>query len=761
MKINIIWLFAIAGLPGLLTAGQNGWEPVLDKIETPWASEVNPKNVLSEYPRPAMVREEWKNLNGLWNYSITSAGAENPGEYEGKILVPFPAESGLSGVCEHPGLDRCLWYERTFEVPKKWDVQNQRILLHFGAVDWHAQVWVNGRFAGEHKGGFDPFTFDITDFLSGGGSEKIVVKVWDPTDHGSQARGKQVTEPGGIYYTPVTGIWQTVWLESVPSSFIESLKLTPDIDTGQLAISVEASELNNNVIKADVYMDGQWLSSAAVAAQSGDMKTFSVSVPKMRLWRIDDPFLYDLKITLRKDGNIVDKVSSYFGMREVGMKRDEDGFMRLTLNKEPIFQYGVLDQGWWPDGLYTAPTDEALKYDIEVLQSMGFNMLRKHVKIEPARYYYHCDRMGMLVWQDMPNANPDGELRVGSGDSEDAVRDDASAAQFETELKAMVDNYYNYPSIAAWVLFNEGWGQYQTESMTEWLENYDPTRICNAVSGWADRGVGDVYDIHVYPGPGIESDPDRAAVLGEFGGLGWPVPGHLWRDKKNWGYRNFSSQQELWERYRSLMDDTWGLKGQGLAAAIYTQTTDVEGEVNGLLTYDRKVIKLDPEKMTKLHQRFYEPAGPSVTIMKDSEERRQLWKYSRSSEHEGWHKPDFDDRSWSSGEAPFIELENTYIPKGTTWEEGNLRLRRTFNLEEVPSDLRMKVFYNVGQADVFINGIKVKQLRGRCKRHYQHIAVPEAVGALREGENIVAVQCSAPDRRAAFDLGLYYVANEK
>jgi beta-galactosidase/beta-glucuronidase len=428
------------------------------------------------------------------------------------------------------------------------------------------------------------------------------------------------------------------------------------------------------------------------------------------------------------------------------------------LNNKPLFQYGPLDQGWWPDGLYTAPTDSALKYDLEVTKMLGFNMLRKHVKVEPARFYYHCDKLGLLVWQDMPNGNGWRSLEVRSSDPDDAKRDPDSARQFERELAAVIDALYNHPSIVTWVVFNEGWGQYDTARLAGWVKRHDPTRLCNATSGWADRGVGDLYDAHMYPGPGMEDvGPNRVSVLGEFGGLGLPVKDHLWLDKGSWGYRTFETPEQLMAKYQSLLDSLVGMIGRGLAAAVYTQTTDVESETNGLMTYDRNVVKFDPGKVNRLHERLYRDVPKAQILLEDSEHSRQQWRYTLKQPDGEWAAVEYNDQAWQLGDAPFASQADAYITLGTKWDSSDVWLRRTFTLGRPIADLRLKVYYNVNEAIVYINGKQVKNVSRRSRRHYEHIDISEHAGALRQGKNVIAVHCSAGERGQAFDAGLYTV----
>jgi len=601
------------------------WKPAKGPLMTRWTNEVSPDNVHPEYPRPQMVRQDWLNLNGLWEYAIRHKDEPQPKNFDGKILVPFPIESALSGVMKRVGEENRLWYRRTFEISPAW--AGKRILLHFGAVDWQATVWVNGKELGTHRGGYDPFTFDITDALKDSGMQEIVISVWDPTDTGFQPRGKQVRQPKGIWYTAVTGIWQTVWLESVPIASIERLEITPDVDSGLLTLIVQARGVNMETHLDDKFgvrviaLDGQKQITESTGHLGSPIK---LKIPNPKLWSPDSPFLYDLRITLTQEGNNIDQVGSYFGMRKISLGKDKDGVTRLFLNNELLFQFGPLDQGWWPDGLYTAPTDEALRYDIEVLKQLGCNMMRKHVKVEPARFYFWCDKLGLMVWQDMPNG--DRHIR---GNEPDLKRSEESAKQFELELTRVIEAFRNNPCIVMWVPFNEGWGQYDTPRIVDLIKKLDPTRLVNNASGWADRGVGDVHDIHKYPGPAAPATEEaRAAVLGEFGGLGLPIKGHTWQDEKNWGYRTYNTREELTDAYIALIDNLRPLIGGGLCAAVYTQTTDVEIEVNGLMTYDRAMIKMDADRAATANRRLYLPPPIVKTIVPTSQKHGQTWRYT-------------------------------------------------------------------------------------------------------------------------------------
>lgn len=594
MKKNFLLLTAL--LFSLLANAQ--WQPAGDKIKTKWAEEIDVNNVLGEYPRPIMERSDWMNLNGLWDYAIQEKGLQKPASFDGKILVPFAVESSLSGVQKRVDKENELWYSRTFTVPKAWAKKD--VLLHFGAVDWRAEVWLNDVKIGTHEGGYSPFSFNITPFLNTG-SQKLVVKVWDPSDQGPQPRGKQVKKPEGIWYTPVTGIWQTVWIEPVAEKSITYIKTTPDIDQNTVFFSFETTdEAFGDVIEIKVKDGATVLTTEKVAL--GQEAAVTLKDPK--LWSPESPNLYDLEISLISNGKVTDKVKSYFAMRKISTKRDDKGIVRLQLNNKDYFQFGPLDQGWWPDGLYTAPTDEALAYDIKKTKDFGFNMIRKHVKVEPARWYTHCDKLGILVWQDMPSGDafPIWQNRK-YFDANELQRSAASEAIYRKEWKEIMDAFYSYPSIVCWVPFNEGWGQFKTEEIVKWTKDYDPSRLVNPASGGNHFRVGDMLDLHNYPAPEMYLyDAQRATVLGEYGGLGLVLKEHSWVQDKNWGYIKFTSSDEVTNEYVKYAKQLEDLAKGGFSAAVYTQTTDVEVEVNGLMTYDRKVIKIDEAKVKKANE---------------------------------------------------------------------------------------------------------------------------------------------------------------
>lgn len=600
------------------------WKPVEGKIMSQWAKTVNPDNVWQEYPRPQFERTEWKNLNGLWDYAILKTNQIQPKRYQGKILVPFSFESALSGVGKKIKPEDKMWYRKNFELPKNWSGKD--VVIHFEAVDYKSAIWVNDIFVGSHKGGFDRFSFNITPYLKPNGIQKIVLAVEDATNFSSQPRGKQQINPSGIYYTPVSGIWQTVWLEALsPEAYLQEVKTTTNIDENTVTLIPMTNQnlVSGYTVRTNVFFKGEKVAS-------GETKPnipINLKIETPQLWSPDHPHLYDVKMSLvNPSGTVIDQVDSYFGMRKISLG-DHKGVKYLFLNNQPLFHYGPLDQGWWPDGLLTPPSDQAMKYDIEMTKAMGFNMIRKHVKIEPDRWYYHCDKLGIMVWQDMPSYNRlalktaqemkktkrkdriyNALERIHQEDA-DLNRSSKDATQFEFELRRMVDIHYNAPSIVMWVPFNEGWGQYDTCRIADFVKNLDPSRLVNPTSGWTLRPCGDIYDIHTYH-VDLTVPPtalDRATVVGEFGGIGYPVEKNLWNpEMRNWGYQTYYSPEELLKNYIYKFDQIVEMKEKnGLSAAVYTQTTDVEGEINGLMTYDRKVTKIPATTIKELHDKLY------------------------------------------------------------------------------------------------------------------------------------------------------------
>jgi Glycosyl hydrolases family 2, TIM barrel domain/Glycosyl hydrolases family 2, sugar binding domain/Glycosyl hydrolases family 2 len=728
----------------LVTSTRGEWKPAAGPLMTRWAKDVSPETVHPDYPRPQMVRKDWKNLNGLWQLAFGKEGEDPPigKELNEQILVPFPVESALSGIMKRA--DR-LWYRRTFSLPPEW--KGKQVLLHFGAVDWETNVWVNGKKLGEHRGGYDPFTFDVTAALKPEGEQELIVGVWDPTDKGTQPRGKQVTNPRGIYYTPTTGIWQTVWLEPVPEAYIDSLKIVPDAEAGTVSITIVA---RNTGPKHKAYValwDGNNL-SAFDGYAVGEAIVCKVSNP--RLWSPGDPHLYAFTAALKVDRQAVDAVDSYFGLRNVSLGKDERGVTRILLNGKPFFGVGPLDQGFWPDGLYTAPTDEALKYDIEITKKFGFNMTRKHVKVEPARWYYWCDKVGLVVWQDMPS----GDKSVAPNKGE-ITRTPESAKQYEDELKSMIDNLHSHPSVVMWVVFNEGWGQFDTKRITEWTKKHDPTRLVNCASGWNDMNCGDVHDIHVYPGPGAPPlEENRAAVLGEFGGLGLGVDGHTW-SKQTWGYRGTASQEDLTRKYERLLREAWRLKEEkGLSAAVYTQITDVETEANGLLTYDRAVIKMDLDRAAAANRGDFSKVPDLQVVVPTSKEEGQKWRYTLEKPADGWFKPDFDVSGWAEGVGGFGTEGTPGAVVRTEWKTADIWLRRDIDLAQGPFDGLSLSIHHDEDVEVYLNGVLATKLPGFITDYEDAAIAPEALKSLKPGKNVIAVHCKQTGGGQYIDVGL-------
>ena len=710
------------------------WKPVEGHIMTRWAKDVSPDRAHPEHPRPQMVRKEWTNLNGLWDYAIAEADAAPPAKFEGKILVPFPIESALSGVGKRA---ERMWYRRTFAVPEGWTRGGRHVLLHFQGVDWEATVHVNGKKLGTHRGGYDAFSFDVTDALKAGGDNELLVGVFDPTDKGSQARGKQVLKPRGIWYTPTTGIWQTVWLEPVARSHIRSLKITPDVDKGQVVIDVAASRAGERTyVQAEV--------PGGKAVHSSVPTRAIVKLDKPHLWTPDDPHLYDLKVKWFEGEKLADEVTSYFGMRKIEIAKDKAGVPRMLLNGKAVFQIGTLDQGFWPDGLYAAPTDEALRYDVEVLKKLGFNMTRKHVKIEPDRWYYWCDKLGLLVWQDMPSGN--------------TTRD---RKQFRQELTRLVEGMGNHPSIIMWVVFNEGWGQARndpndTKAQVDLVRKLDPTRLISNASGWADHNCGDIIDRHAYPGPATHKpDGKRAGVLGEFGGLGLPIKGHLWRDKGSWGYRKMGDRDDLTERYVDLLRKLYQLKEtHGLCAGVYTQTTDVEIEVNGLMTYDRAIIKPDVAKTAAANRGEFPPPPITKVAVPTSQAKGIEWRYTTEDPGKSWSDAAFDDSSWKAGPGGFGEPSTPGAVVRTKWKTPDIWIRRTFELTTTTfTNLRLRIHHDE-DAEVYINGVRAAARKDYTSDYVDVPVSKAAKAALKKGRNTFAVHCRQTGGGQYIDVGL-------
>ncbi|WP_432176534.1 AbfB domain-containing protein [Streptomyces sp. Tue6028] len=610
VSLVLLCAAALTAAAGTAEAAATAWTPKPAPMTTPWTGQVPTDNPLPEYPRPQLTRPDWANLNGIWDFAVTSADAGQPTSWPDQIRVPFVAESALSGIQRKITQNDKLWYRRTFTVPAGWN--GRRVQLNFGASDWRTTVWVNGRQAGaQHNGGYDAFSYDITDLLTSG-TNTVVVSVWDPTQTGDQAVGKQrindVTPHagGGIFYTAASGIWQTVWLEPTATAHITRLDMVPDLTNNTLKVTVRGDGVGGQTARVTVSTGGTTVGTATGPAGS----QFTVSVPNPHLWTPDDPFLYDVKAELLSGSSVVDTAGSYTGMRSIGLAK-VGNVLRPVLNGKFVFQTGTLDQGYWPDGIYTAPTDAALKYDLQKHKDLGFNMVRKHIKVEPQRWFYWADKLGLLVWQDMPAM----DLRTPSS---------AARTQWESEFHRIIDQHRSSPSLVMWVDQNEGWGQYDQARIANDVKAYDPSRLVDNMSGInccgaVDGGNGDVVDHHVYVGPGVTSPTaTRAAVLGEYGGLGYKVSGHEWYPGGGFSYEDQASTARLDDRLTGLLD---AIRLQqmpaGLSASVYTEITDVENEANGLMTYDRQVVKVDEARVKAANQALVDASrnpAPPVTL---------------------------------------------------------------------------------------------------------------------------------------------------
>jgi len=721
LTLIITACFSLFFLPAARAAD---WKPAAGPLMTRWAKDVSPENALPEYPRPQMVRKEWLNLNGLWEIKLGGGG-------QSKILVPYPIESALSGLMKHS--DR-MTYRRSFAVPREWS--GRKVLLHFGAVDWETKVSVNGKELGVHRGGYDAFSFDISDALKKSGQQEIVVEVFDPTNAGGQPRGKQTLNPGGIMYTPTSGIWQTVWLEPVAEAHIESLKLVPDLEGNCLRLTVAGT----GTVEAVASDGGKEV--AQVGGQAGSELKLVIGNPK--LWSPDSPHLYDLRVSLKSGGQTVDEVASYFGMRKIALGKDQNGITRMMLNGKFVFQVGPLDQGFWPDGIYTAPTDEALRFDVAEMRRLGFNCVRKHIKVEPDRWYYWCDKLGLMVWQDMPSVNSYGGNQP------------IDKPQFKTELERLVGNHWNHPSIIMWVLFNEAQGQHDTEALVAAVKALDPSRLINNASGNDDKNCGDVIDMHTYPGPGSpQPEERRAAVLGEFGGLGLAIDGHTW-SKQTWGYKGTQSIEDLTRAYEKLLAKVWMLKDRpGLSACIYTQLTDLETECNGVMTYDRAVNKVVPERAAAVNSGKL-PLTPLIKEVAPTSQRKGInWRFTFDQPAADWIKPVFSDSAWKEGPGGFGTKDTPGAVVRTVWSTADIWLRREFDWNSAKNSKPLLLVHHDEDVEIYINGVLAGKAGGFISDYEEMTLAPEGVAALKPGKNILAVHCHQTTGGQYVDVGIF------
>lgn len=745
MKYKIILFLLIFLIICTVTRAQN-WQMKQAPLMTEFANDIDPDNVLSEYPRPQMERIEWVNLNGIWEFQPGIGQQEQlpSGSLSGSILVPFPVESAISGVMRHHSK---LWYRRNFSVPDNWD--GNRIILHFGAVDYETEVYINGESIGKHFGGYDPFSFDITDHLSLNGTQELTVRVFDPTDAGGFPRGKQTLNPQGIMYTSTTGIWQTVWIEPVAETHVEALKLTPNIDASELKITVSASnEANDLVVLAKVF-DGNTIVTTVEGIANQE---FIIPIANQKLWSPDAPFLYNLEITLTQNSEKMDFVSSYFGMRKVSMKK-ENGIHKVYLNNEFLFQMGSLDQGFWPDGIYTAPTDEALKYDIEMIKAFGYNMVRKHIKVEPQRWYYWADKLGVMVWQDMPSTNP----YTSNPQPIDQVA-------FKNELARMVENHWNSPSIVMWVIFNEFQGQHNTTELVNMVKQLDPTRLVNQGSGGDWKVAGHILDWHNYPSPVCPESNSQTVVCGEYGGIGLAVENHKWSNDY-FGYVTVDNTEELLTDYEKYIDQLTIYKtNQGLSAAVYTEITDVEIELNGLLTYDR-LIKADVSRLYNANRKVIEEDNYMSHLLPNAKDQRQNWKYTFHTPSQDWYLENFDDSTWKTGNAGFGTMGTPGAIISTIWNTSEIWLRQTFDLGDISLLEKENIVLNIHHdedCDVYINGTWAATLNGWTNGY---ITVPISTSAFNSlkanSQNTIAIHCKQTDGGQYIDAGISVLSKDK
>ena len=724
------------------------WEMKKGSLTSVFAEDIDVNNVWGEYPRPQMVREEWQSLNGIWELQplfSNKSGMPASDAYSMEILVPFPVESPISGIMQH--YDRFA-YRRTFTVPADWKGRN--LLLHFEAVDWECEVYVNGKRVGIHKGGYDNFAFDVTNYLVDGDEQELVVKVYDPTDMGGQPRGKQTLSPGGIMYTSTSGIWQSVWMEPVKNVHIEKYTVVPNIDNSTVTVNVVTA--GGKTVKAVIAVkDGD---KVVAKVEANTNKNVTITVPNAKWWSPDSPFLYDLDIALVEGGKTVDAVEGYFGMRKISLGKD-GSHTRMFLNNEPLFHIGPLDQGFWPDGIYTAPTDEALLYDIQITKQMGFNMIRKHIKVEPRRWYYHCDRLGMLVWQDMPSGASYGGVGI-------------DKTHFKKELTAMIENLYNSPSIIMWIIFNESQGRHDVETLVNHVRSLDGSRLVNLDSQYGTHStyIGDVWDVHHYPNPAFISCPNKnlANVCGEYGGLKYKESGHTW-GSGDWGYATMNSRQELLDTYGMYVDDLIRFRDFfGMGGAVYTQITDVEIEINGLVTYDRAVVKVDVDKMAEYNNRLFDTNNRYKTdvIIANAMEGGENWKMTTTKPADDWYTANFDDSSWKEKKSGFGTSNTPNAVVGTVWDTEDIWIRKKFRLDGMDramADSLIMLMTHDEDCEIYINDKLLASYTG-YNNNYSVVEFTKTVkdALVYDADNTIAVHCHQTHGGQFIDLGIYLLS---
>lgn len=718
------WAGLIAACVGAGAAGAAPeWQRVEGGLTTRWSSVVQPAAPLPEHPRPMMARPSWISLNGLWEYSIRPRDEGRPAQFDGRILVPFPVESALSGVGRTPGADNALWYKRRFVVGPR---PGRRRLLHFAAVDWETTVWLNGREIGTHRGGYTPFTFDITDMLVPSGSQELILKVWDPCDKGIPPCGKQTLEPKGMRYTGSSGIWGTVWLEDVPAVYIRSVVTVPDLDGGGVRITVHAPGAPS--VKVAAY-DGQKTAGMGTGKPG---EPFFLKVNPVKPWSPSDPFLYGLRV-----GAGEDMVTGYFGLRKIEVKRADDGYPRVFLNHQPIFLLGPFIQGYWPDGLYTAPTDDALRWDLETIKKMGFNFVLAHMKVEPQRWYYWCDRLGLVVWEELPDSRK--------------TKDDPDAqTNFRQELQEIVDALRNHPSIAIWSPFHRDWGVFDVEGITAWLRSYDPTRLVSNMGGGTPAGVGDIQGLDVlggrFPAPG-----EGPALFNRFGVRDLHVPGHIW--SKNPPANMSTKLVDVSNQYADEMGRLRTHQMSGVAIEAFTHFADTEEELHGLVTYDREVMKVSVQEVAGLNEPLLKPAGSTLTLVGCAFDGVQtMWRYTTVPPPEKWFAVDFDASQWGEGPGAFGNRDpglSKWI--ATTFEARDVWIRREFVIDgEFSKGLYLRLIHD-DDVEVYLNGEKVYEVKGYTG---DYKLVPLAAGKLKNGKNILAGHCNNGTGAHILDIGI-------